>query len=716
MSAQFRAHLAFHQAGARTEGVADPVAGRALVPVLLARHAELAALRHDFPVVLVDGDDGGVRSLSGLVDGALRAIAPAGSAGERTRQLVLAAERAIRRAIAGGGSLGTLASRWATAAAQLAGGDRAVAAELARAWAAIGVDGTLVDCGAGVGVRLAHHLWRSAQKARLRRLRALVDRLRRGLGDILRAHHLASPAGRSADRLAASFGAADGAVIDFAALSRVLTRTAAGPMPEGRARRIREALAALDADELVVADDAGLAGFVFDSAAAVDQAHRARLPRMRRLARAIAVAQLEVEGLYVEARHDRLLDRLFERELRGGDRALFPDELVTIDAARAARGEGARLLELLSTGSTAKVVVELAELGPRPPDDAGLGLGVRGDRLAAMAMAQGDVFVVQAPAAALYPLADRVAAALAGPHAALVSVFSGATAHAALPPFLLAGAALEGRSFPAFTFDPSAGDDWAARFSLAGNPQPERAWPLHRLEYADAAEQRATIEVAFTHADFAACDRNQAAHLAAVTGGGTEALAPVAEVVAPGRGAGGALRVPYVLLADDAGEVTRVLVDEPLMAETRAVATAWRSLQELAGIASSHVERALARERLAWADRERATPPIAPEPPLPTVPVAAAPAAEAAPARADGEPYIETARCSTCNECTRLNDRMFAYNANQQAFIKDVTAGTFAQLVQAAESCQLSIIHPGKPRNPNEPGLDELVERARPFQ
>ena len=28
-----------------------------------------------------------------------------------------------------------------------------------------------------------------------------------------------------------------------------------------------------------------------------------------------------------------------------------------------------------------------------------------------------------------------------------------------------------------------------------------------------------------------------------------------------------------------------------------------------------------------------------------------------------------------------------------------------AQLVEAAESCQVSIIHPGKPRNPKEPGM-----------
>jgi ferredoxin len=106
-------------------------------------------------------------------------------------------------------------------------------------------------------------------------------------------------------------------------------------------------------------------------------------------------------------------------------------------------------------------------------------------------------------------------------------------------------------------------------------------------------------------------------------------------------------------------------------------------------------------------------------------PAAAAPAAQAAaaapapveaePARNPDEAYIETIRCSTCNECTQVNPRMFNYNENKQAFIADLKAGTYKQLVEAAESCQLSIIHPGKPWDPSEPGLEELMERAKPF-
>jgi pyruvate-ferredoxin/flavodoxin oxidoreductase len=79
------------------------------------------------------------------------------------------------------------------------------------------------------------------------------------------------------------------------------------------------------------------------------------------------------------------------------------------------------------------------------------------------------------------------------------------------------------------------------------------------------------------------------------------------------------------------------------------------------------------------------------------------------------EPYIDTIRCTSCDECTDLNNKMFAYNEDGLAYIKDPTAGTFKQLVMAAEACAPEIIHPGDPLNPDEKGLDKLIKRAEPF-
>jgi pyruvate-ferredoxin/flavodoxin oxidoreductase len=123
-----------------------------------------------------------------------------------------------------------------------------------------------------------------------------------------------------------------------------------------------------------------------------------------------------------------------------------------------------------------------------------------------------------------------------------------------------------------------------------------------------------------------------------------------------------------------------------------------------------------------------AAPPVASAPPPPVVEqkvevtkkTDASPIAEATKPADDGaaltiDPYIESERCTTCNECTNVNKKMFAYNADKQAYIKDPTAGTFAQLVQAAEKCPVGAIHPGTPLNPKEKDLEKWLARAQAF-
>ena len=79
------------------------------------------------------------------------------------------------------------------------------------------------------------------------------------------------------------------------------------------------------------------------------------------------------------------------------------------------------------------------------------------------------------------------------------------------------------------------------------------------------------------------------------------------------------------------------------------------------------------------------------------------------------EPYIDTLRCTSCDDCLKVNPKVFVYNDDQQAEIGDAKAGTFKQLVMAAEACPAECIHPGDPMNPKEKGLDKLIKRAEPF-
>jgi len=166
--------------------------------------------------------------------------------------------------------------------------------------------------------------------------------------------------------------------------------------------------------------------------------------------------------------------------------------------------------------------------------------------------------------------------------------------------------------------------------------------------------------------------------------------------------------------------------------------TFWHRLQEQGGVHNSHADILLAREKAKWelakaneldalkasvansanaaTSSGTAAPAAADSGAAPVATAAAATASEsAAPERNPDEAWIDTARCPSCNECQTINEKMFKYNENKQAYIADVRAGTYRQMVEAAEVCQVSIIHPGKPWNPNEPGLPELLERAAAF-
>jgi len=120
-----------------------------------------------------------------------------------------------------------------------------------------------------------------------------------------------------------------------------------------------------------------------------------------------------------------------------------------------------------------------------------------------------------------------------------------------------------------------------------------------------------------------------------------------------------------------------------------------------------------------------ATPAPAASAPVETVedPSLAEPPAEAeAPAADDDEddggfddPWIDTPRCTSCNDCMNVNALTFVYDENKQARIGDASAATFEELVRAAELCPAKCIHPGKPKNPDEPNLEDLLRRAAPF-
>jgi hypothetical protein len=342
-----------------------------------------------------------------------------------------------------------------------------------------------------------------------------------GLRDILRAESMNSPEACTPDRLKASIGSAHAEDFDFAAMSRILAPGAVkGSLAPNRRKRITWCLSVLTSQRIFPDPDGRSEPlpYVFADGEAALAAFRERLPATAELAKAMAIAELEVENRYREAKHDPLFYRPGEDELGGVDLAMFPSYLVCLRLRPGDHAQRAAIVELLASGLPMKVLAQVDDILGEPTGGFGQpALGSWSSRLATMAVGLNDVYVLQASSSSLLQSHERLAKGLAYSGPALFSIYSGAPGSVThLAPYLLAAAAAESRAFPAFTYDPAAGAEWASRFVIHDNPQPEVDWPSHDFAYQDPQCQRAQERTAFTFADFVACDRRYAGHFGRV--------------------------------------------------------------------------------------------------------------------------------------------------------------------------------------------------------
>ena len=490
--------------------------------------------------------------------------------------------------------------------------DEQLAKSLKSLRAALKSDGEVIDCDKAMPFRLFRHAWQALQDRKAQKFRAEINKLIMKLSDILSADFGNSKEGMSAERLQASIGSAhrDGLRFrrDVAHADRGHGQRAdGGKPPPAYPRAARDARTqrffppGADSDKWI-----GVAepySFTFETCADAVAAYRERLPKMTELAKAMAVAKLETDGEYNEARHDAFFADFGDNGLDADDIAAFPDYLICVRANDFRAAEQDLILRAFVAGMPAKLVVQtddLLELSPLRDDYVIAGL--RSRQLASAAIGLGASFVLQSSSSNLVQLREQILRGLAYRGPALFSVFSGANG-GSLPPYLAAAAAAESRAFPAFVYDPSAGADWASRFSLATNSQVDLDWPVQRVDYEDAEQQLISENVAFTLVDFAACDPRCAKYFAKVPRAKwTADLLPVAEFLtrAPKDLAD---KVPCLLMVDGDNRLQKVIVNDTLVREARRCAEAWRSLQELGGVHNSHAARLLERERKVWAEQ-----------------------------------------------------------------------------------------------------------------
>jgi len=683
-------------------------------PALLRRYRDLASLRHDYPLILVEKGAGqGIQSLSAVINELLKRIAPRGAEGEKTRLHVLRLEKEIRSLVLQN-KTGLLSKLWSQAAGKLAsrGGLSAhekelLEQDLERAAGALDMEGEVIGCDAETGDRVMRHLWSRTYNVRVGRIRQQLRQLAIRVNDLLRSDDLASPEAREPESLKRAFGGRFGEMIDFASMSKTLRGVRAhGRMPARRRERIEWTLRVLR-EEKFFGVKADTDRYDFTSCTEALAEFKDRLPRMAELVKAIRIAVLEMEGRYREALHDEFFAHFSAGSLTVEDIHWFPGYFVSIRERDCDAADRANLMEILSSDLPIKLLFQVDHIfhdADGQPDI--LNTTAWPIELATMAANLGNQFVLQTATSSLCPMAERLANGLEAPGFALFCVFSpGSESYPGLPPYLAAAAAAESRLFPAFVFDPAKGGTWAECFSLDGNPQPEHAWPAHAFVYEDETMQVLKEELSFTAVDFLAADSAFGGAFHPVQRSQwTDEMVPLVQYLQAGA-TENVGRTPFVLVVGSDDRLQRAVVTPAAVQLARRIRRRWHSLQELGGIDNSYAGRALEA-----AARAPQTEPAAEPPPVSTAPEPSGKAEKNEVSSLDA--WIETARCTSCNECTTRNNRMFKYNENKQACIADLKAGTYRELVEAAEGCMMSIIHPGEPWNSSEPDLDGLLQRA----
>lgn len=744
----------------------------ALRPVLFAGYTDLTSLRYDFPVILVDQSDSPnpLQSLTDIMNTVIGSLAPKGVEGEFERMQILELESQIR-VYAADGEKGTLSKLWKKAQADLVreadnGERKALKACLDQARNLIEVDGEIIDCGEQTCAKIIEHLWKLEIASKAIRFQKRVGALILRLERILEADSQISGQAQDPETLKGAIGDALASSFDFKALSDLLRGSDTHDvLPKTRTERIQNALKALKrqrffARSYLGSDERGnepsdlkVHKYSFNTCTKAHDAFLDRLPEMVELVKAITIAELEIGNGYRPDFHDEFLSKFDQTSLMPEDFELFPSYLAICRQQPLSIIEKGRIIETLSTGLPIKIMVQTDDILSLSLVGAGpFSWGLNGAQLAGLAVGLGSAFVLQTAASNLYQTRTTLQAGLSTPGSALFNLFSGAGDPATEEKprrlntsgtYLAAAAAMEARAFPAFTFNPEAGSDLASRFSLLNNPHPDSDWTSYSIDCEDEDLQRATLDFSFTVADFMAMDERYQSHFAKVARSDwIDEMLPVGEHLAALPGAE-LDTIPYVLMINEADEASRYVVDETVIRAAKRAREIWHDLQELGGINNSHAQKRLEEEHKIWESEKQTEldslraeltavtptsaqdgnvtleirPPVTPQTTPPDAENTLASPQEIAPEQQvqSDDPWIETVRCTTCNECTDLNNQIFAYDDNMQAYVANPDGGSFKDIVQAAEDCQVAIIHPGKPRNPGEPGLADLIQRAALF-
>jgi pyruvate-ferredoxin/flavodoxin oxidoreductase len=155
--------------------------------------------------------------------------------------------------------------------------------------------------------------------------------------------------------------------------------------------------------------------------------------------------------------------------------------------------------------------------------------------------------------------------------------------------------AVESRMSPVFVHDPRRGSSLSERFSLDGNPDPDRTWTTSTLQFVDGEGQLQLMTTPLTPAEFALGEVRFKKQFRKLTGDAEANAVPIAEFVElseadrPGK-------VPFVYATDDDKRLIKVACSLAIVALVEERRRHWSILQDLAGVSAEKVSAEHAAE------------------------------------------------------------------------------------------------------------------------
>lgn len=287
--------------------------------------------------------------------------------------------------------------------------------------------------------------------------------------------------------------------------------------------------------------------------------------------------------------------------------------------------------------------------------------------------------------------------------------------------------AVESRAYPLFRYDPAKGKTVAECFDLSGNPAPQDTWPSYEIHYRDGGKDH-SLKLPMTFADFAMTEARFRKHFrTAPRDSWHEGMVPLADYLERDKSQREGA-IPFIWTVDKEQELGRLLVDESMVQSCEDRRDFWMMLRDMAADKAARAEGTRSEveiEQDVLARLSSGLLRLVSGSSIPTSAAAAAGAAAKAPnvPPLDGDvasavsgaymaPWIDTAECTSCDECTRLNPAIFAYNEAGKAVIQNPQGGPYSDLVKAAEKCTAGVIHPGLPADRSAPDIEKWIRRG----